>query len=212
MLHYTDRGQGEPVLLLMGGPGVPGAGLESVATMIAKTARAIVPDQRGSGRSIPADPAAITLDATLADFEALRMELGFERWTVWGCSWGGMLALDYAAKFPGSVKAIILVGSGGTSWSRYRSVFADNMEVRMTAEERTARDTSSQPDAKARDPQLAAVENTRARIPSQFYDRTKAVPALALFQPGREHYNPQAAALLIPAFEAGAPTREAAST
>jgi len=187
--------------------GVASAGLEPVATMIARTARAIAPDQRGSGHSIPTDPAAITVDPTLADFEALRVELGLERWTVWGCSWGGMLALDYAATFPGSVKALILVSSGGTSWASFRSVFADNMEARMTADERAAREYWSRPDVKARDPALAAVELMRARIPSQFYDRTKAFAALALFRPGREHYNPQAGAALIPAFEAGTDAR-----
>ena len=94
MLHYTDYGQGEPVLLLMGGPGISGTGLEPVARMIAKVGRAIVPDQRGSGVSMPKDAAAITLDATIADLEALRKELGLEKWTVWGCSWGGMPAVS----------------------------------------------------------------------------------------------------------------------
>src|ERR1019366_1011677 len=61
VLHYTDYGQGEPVLLLMGGPGISGAGLEPVARMIAKQGRAIVPDQRGSGKSMPTEATAITL-------------------------------------------------------------------------------------------------------------------------------------------------------
>jgi len=207
VLSYTDRGAGEPVLLLMGGPGVASVGLDPVAAMIAKSARAIVPDQRGSGRSIPTDPAAITLDGTLSDFEALRAELGLERWTVWGCSWGGMLAMDYAAKFPGSVKALVLVGSGGTSWASFRSAFGDNMAARMSADDRAAIEYWSRPEVKVRDPELAVAEAMRARLPSQFFDRGKAFPALALFQPGREHYNPQAGALLIPAFEADAATR-----
>jgi pimeloyl-ACP methyl ester carboxylesterase len=70
----------------MGGPGFSGDGMEPVAQMIAKRGRAIVPDQRGSGGSMPKDAKAITLDATLADLEALRKEIGLEKWTVWGCS------------------------------------------------------------------------------------------------------------------------------
>ena len=58
VLHYVDYGQGEPVLVLMGGPGVPGKGMEPVARIIAKRARAIVPDQRGSGASMPKETEA----------------------------------------------------------------------------------------------------------------------------------------------------------
>ena len=75
VLHYRDYGQGEPVLILMGGPGFSGEGMEPVAQMIAKKGRAIVPDQRGSGGSIPEDAKAVTLNATIADFEALREDL-----------------------------------------------------------------------------------------------------------------------------------------
>ncbi|HVT72552.1 MAG TPA: alpha/beta fold hydrolase [Lacunisphaera sp.] len=210
VLHYTDHGQGEPVLLLMGGPGIPGAGLEPVARMIAKVGRAIVPDQRGSGRSMPADPAAITLDATLADLEALRKELGLEKWTVWGCSWGGMLAMDYAAKFPPSVKALVLVDSGGVSWASFKKAMADNMSARMDADDRAALRYWSQPEVVARDPGQAAVERMRAGLPSSFYDRTKAWEAIALFQPGKERFNPEAGAQLEPAYDQGAAARREA--
>ena len=207
VLHYTDYGQGEPVLLLMGGPGIPGTGLESVARMISKKGRALVPDQRGSGKSIPTDVAAITLDATLADFEALRKELGLEKWTVWGCSWGGMLALDYASKFPGSIKGLMLVGSGGTSWASFSKAMTDNMNARMGADDRAALRYWSQPEVVARDSGQAAIECMRAGLPSQFYDRTKTFEAIALFKPGKEHYNPEASKQLKPAYEQGAASR-----
>lgn len=207
LLHYVDYGQGEPVLVLMGGPGVPGRGIEPVAQSIAKRARAIVPDQRGSGASIPKEAEAITLDATLADFEALRKALDLERWTVWGCSWGGMLALDYASKFPGSLKGLVLVGSGGTSYASFATAFGDNMTARMSADDRAAQRYWSQPTVVAHDPVRAAAEGVRAIIPSQFYDRAKAVEAIAVFKVGREYYNPDAGKRLLPAFEQGAAAR-----
>lgn len=207
LFHYKDYGSGEPILVLMGGPGVPGDGIAPVALMIAKRARALVPDQRGSGGSIPKDPQAITLATTLADFEALRTALGFERWTVWGCSWGGMLALDYAAKFPGSIKALVLVDSGGASWASFAKAFGDNMSARMSPDDRAAQRYWSQPEVVARDPARAAAEGVRAILPSQFYDRTRAQEAIAVFEPGREHYNPEAGQRLNPEFEAGAAAR-----
>jgi proline iminopeptidase len=206
VLHYKDYGQGEPVLLLMGGPGFSGEGLEPVAQMIAKRGRAIVPDQRGSGGSIPINAKAITLDATVADLEALRKDLGLEKWTVWGCSWGGMLALDYASKFPSRIKGLILADSGGASWD-FAKDFADNMKARMSADDMSAQQYWTQPDIISKDPMRAAVETMRAILPSQFYDRTKVHQAIAIMKPGKEHYNPEAGDLLIPAFEEGTPAR-----
>lgn len=201
ILHYKDYGQGEPVLILMGGPGFSGEGMEPVAQMIAKRGRAIVPDQRGSGGSIPKDAEAITLDATLADLEALRVELGFTKWSVWGCSWGGMLAMDYASKFPNSLKGLVLVGSGGTSWGSFYKAFSDNMNARMNADDRSAQKYWSQPDVVAQDPMRAEIERIRAILPSQFYDRSKASQAIVILKPGKEHYNPEADNFLVPDYE-----------
>ena len=210
VLHYVDYGKGEPVLVLMGGPGLSGEGMEPVAQIIARRARAIVPDQRGSGGSIPKTAEAITLEGTLADLEALRQALGIEKWTVWGCSWGGALALEYASKFPSSLKGLVLVGSGPASPAPFGSAFADNMAARMSADDRAAQRYWSQPDVITRDPERAAVEVLRAIIPSQFYDRDKANEAIAVFKPGREHYNPEAAQYLGPAYDRGAAARVAA--
>lgn len=206
VLHYRDCGQGEPVLMLMGGPGFSGEGLEPVAQMIAKRARAIVPDQRGSGGSIPKDLKAVTLDATIGDFEALRKELGLEKWTLWGCSWGGMMALDYASKIPSSIKALIIVGSGGPSWA-FAGAFFDNMKARMSPDDLSAREYWSRPDVVSKDPERADIEQIRAILPSQFYDRTKAHEAIAIMKAGKEHYNPEAGQYLGAAYGETAPTR-----
>jgi proline iminopeptidase len=207
VLHYKDYGKGEPVLVLMGGPGFSGEGMEPVAQMIAKKGRAIVPDQRGSGGSIPKDAEAIILDATVADFEALREELGLAKWTVWGCSWGGMLAMDYASKFPDSLKGLVLVGSGGTSWASFYKEFSDNMTARMSADDRAALKYWSQPDVVAQDPMRAEIEGIRAILPSQFHDRSKAHQAIAILKVGREHYNPDAGNYLVPDYEKRAAAR-----
>jgi proline iminopeptidase len=207
VLHYKDYGQGEPVLILMGGPGFSGDGMDPVAQMIAKRGRAIVPDQRGSGRSMPKDPKAITLDATIADLEALRVDLGFTKWTVWGCSWGGMLAMDYASKFPDSLKGLVLVSSGGTSWASFYKAFSDNMTARMSADDRAAQKYWSQPDVIAKDPMRSEIEGIRAILPSQFYDRSKVHQAIAILKVGKEHYNSEAGNFLVPDYEQQAAVR-----
>jgi proline iminopeptidase len=206
VLHYADYGQGEPVLLIVGGPGLSGEWLEPVAQVIAKQARAILPDPRGGGKSLPKEDAGITLDATLADFEALRAELGLTSWTVLGHSWGGMLALDYAAKYPASVKALVLLDSGGTSWASMWGPFMDNITSRMTPDERAARQYWSQKEVYDSDPYRAEVEIARYILPAYFYDRAKALPLLAALKAGKEHLNP-AAGRLIGEYDKGAAAR-----
>src|SRR6476660_614183 len=51
-LHYQTMGRGEPVLILSGGPGAPSTYLEPVYEDVARHARAILLDQRGTGRSV----------------------------------------------------------------------------------------------------------------------------------------------------------------
>jgi len=46
----------------------------------------------------------------VADIERLRTLLGFERWLVFGGSWGSTLALDYAATHPRRCAGLILRG------------------------------------------------------------------------------------------------------
>ena len=209
VLHYTDFGQGEPVLVLMGGPGMYGAPMTPVAQMIAKRARAILPDQRGTGQSMPKDAGGLTMDATLADFEALRKDLGLQQWFVLGNSWGGMVALDYAAKYPSSIKGLLLVGSGGASFG-FAALYAQNRIPRMTADERAAAKYWAQPDVVARDPDRAAIENLRAISPSTLYDRTKIFDFIAYLTPGKEFYNPEAARLLAADYDKGSSGREEA--
>jgi len=191
-LHYKDYGQGDPVLVITGGPGFSAQLMEPVAEMIAKKARAILPDPRGAGRSMTKTDEAITLEGTLLDFEALRQTLGLKQWTVLGCSWGGMLALEYAAKFPNSLNALILLDSGGPSWASFGRPFSDNITSRMTPDDRASRKYWSQKDVAAKDPQRATVEVLRAMLPAYFYDRTKSLPLIAGLKEGKEHYNPGA--------------------
>lgn len=199
VLHYQDFGQGEPVLVLMGGPGMAAEAMEPVAGMIAKRGRAILPDQRGTGKSIPKEAKAITLDATVEDFEALRKHLGIQRWTVLGSSWGGMMALDYTAKRPNSIKGIVLVGSGGASFAGTR-FYAQNRQPRMSEDDRAAEAYWSRPEVVARDPERAAVERMRSWIPAVFYDRTKAPEFIAYLKPGKAYYNTEAGDLLAKEF------------
>ncbi len=102
---------GQPWLVLHGGPGSGGnPGL--LQPFDPARHRAILPDQRGSGRSRPrGSTRRNTLDTLVGDLEALRHHLGVVRWSVLGGSWGATLALRYAARHPEAVEHLVLRGT-----------------------------------------------------------------------------------------------------
>ncbi len=98
-------GDGEPIVFLSGGPGMPDY-LEEVAKLVPGR-RVVTYDQRGTGGSTVTD-GDYSIDAHVADLEQLREHLGAERLHLFGHSWGGMLAQLYATAHIGSVASLFL--------------------------------------------------------------------------------------------------------
>jgi pimeloyl-ACP methyl ester carboxylesterase len=103
--------------------------------------RVLMLDQRGTGRSTPvgtslaggAEQQAAYLrhfraDAIVADAEAIRTELGVERWSVLGQSFGGFCAMRYLSAAPGSLREVLFTGGvppiGVPADEVYRATFA----------------------------------------------------------------------------------------
>ncbi|HUZ00142.1 MAG TPA: prolyl aminopeptidase [Thermomicrobiaceae bacterium] len=105
---------GKPALYLHGGPG-SGCTPGQRRFFDPAVYRAVLFDQRGSGRSRPlasepdADLSANTTQHLIADIERLRHLLEIERWAVvMGLSWGTTLGLAYAEAHPEQVDALVL--------------------------------------------------------------------------------------------------------
>jgi proline iminopeptidase len=92
-LHFHEYGKGEPVILLTGGPGAGYVQLEPVAKPISKTHRAILLEQRGTGRSIPVpyDSSTINMCAALGDINRIIDHLKLGQAHLVGHSWGACL-------------------------------------------------------------------------------------------------------------------------
>jgi proline iminopeptidase len=58
----------------------------------------------------------MTWDNLTADADALRETLGFEKWAVLGHSFGGMVALEYALRYPQSLSHLLLLDTCGDIW------------------------------------------------------------------------------------------------
>ncbi|HKJ48382.1 MAG TPA: alpha/beta fold hydrolase, partial [Christiangramia sp.] len=106
VIAFQTFGEGFPVLIINGGPGMNSRGFESLAKILSDNNRTIIYDQRGTGESFLKDMNAsnMTMDHMVEDIESLRDHLGYDNWIVFGQSFGGMLAYAYAAKYPERVK------------------------------------------------------------------------------------------------------------
>ncbi|MET9103091.1 MULTISPECIES: alpha/beta fold hydrolase [Streptomyces] len=108
-LAYHLRGDGDPLVVLPGGPMRASRYLGDLGGL-AERRRLVLLDLRGTGDSAaPADPASYRCDRQVEDVEALRVRLGLERMDLLGHSAGGSLATLYAARYPERVSRLALV-------------------------------------------------------------------------------------------------------
>jgi pimeloyl-ACP methyl ester carboxylesterase len=113
MMHVEVHGERRaPYLLLVHGICSSRAQWRPNLTALAEVASPVVVELLGHGRSeSPADPDAYTVAAYIARFEALRTELGAERWAICGQSFGAGLTLNYALAHPERITAQVFTNS-----------------------------------------------------------------------------------------------------
>ena len=100
----------KPVAFVIhGGPGSDHSGFRGPLGPLAERLQLVYFDHRGSGRSARGDKAKYTLDENVEDMEALRRYLGLGAIVSVGTSYGGMVAMAHAAKYPDSVSHLVLV-------------------------------------------------------------------------------------------------------
>ena len=104
-----------------GGPGLDHVSLTSFR-QLADRHTVVLYDHRCNGRSTGAPVTSMTWENLTADADALREELGFERWAVLGHSFGGHVALEYALRYPERVSRLVLLDTAGDArWSQEKA-------------------------------------------------------------------------------------------
>jgi pimeloyl-ACP methyl ester carboxylesterase len=121
-------GEDRPYLVfLQGGPGFeatrPTAPPSGWMERALKDYRLLLLDQRGTGRSTPlgdipgdtpeAQAAYMThfrADSIVRDAELIRQELGVERWSILGQSFGGFCAMTYLSFAPEGLEGVMITG------------------------------------------------------------------------------------------------------
>jgi proline iminopeptidase len=98
------------LLVLHGGPGADHRYLLPQLLELGDEHELVFYDQRGGGQSRTDDPAPITWQTHVEDFDAIARELGLVTREIVGYSWGGLLAMLYALTsadaVPGSLSPV----------------------------------------------------------------------------------------------------------
>jgi proline iminopeptidase len=109
-IWYESEGQGKEILLLHpGGPGASHDYFHPWFSALRDRARVIYIDPFGTGKSDRAKrPTEYSLAGEVDDIEAIRKALHLGRINLLGHSYGGVVALSYAVKYPQSLKRLII--------------------------------------------------------------------------------------------------------
>lgn len=131
-LYVKVAGTGTPLLYIHGGPGSGSYWFERLSGEFMEQHFTVVYlDQRGVGRSTSPANADYSMDRLTMDFEEVRKELGYENWLTLGHSFGGILQMGYAERYPEANKGMIMLnctldlnGSACESWLPKAAEFA----------------------------------------------------------------------------------------
>lgn len=154
---YGTAGPATPVIVANGGPGLSHVYMlqNDVWTRLAQHRQIVFYDQRGTGKSKHVKPdAAWGMDAQVADLEAVRAKFGFAKFDLVGDSYGGLLAMAYAAAHPEHVEKLVLSDSAAPAWKDIVRVLPDvypDVLEQIAAREKDAGSGSDALDQRIRD-------------------------------------------------------------
>lgn len=123
-LFVNVKGTGPACLYIHGGPGSGSYWLEEFSgDFLEQNFRMIYLDQRGVGRSSSPVKKDYSMERMIKDFEEIRVSLGINQWLTLGHSFGGILQMGYANRFPNAISGMIFINctldmndSFSTSW------------------------------------------------------------------------------------------------
>ncbi len=180
--YYQSFGNGEPLIVLHGGPGLDHTYFLPQMQELASNYRLIFYDQRACGRSsISVQPETISMDGFVEDLEALRQQMGLDQINLMGHSWGGLLAMHYSIKYPQHLKSLILCNSVGAT-TEGREQEAAILQSRRTKTDSVEQGYVLESEA-YKSGQIGAYQDIfRILFRPQFYDRKKTRELTLTFQ------------------------------
>jgi len=136
-LYAREIGHGTAIIVLHGGPDFDHSYLVPDLDRLADSFRLIYYDQRGRGRSADGvKPEDVTLASDVADIEKVRQHFKLDSVVLLGHSWGTVLALEYALRYPERVSRLILMNPAPASTDDYKELRKEWLETRPDDTER----------------------------------------------------------------------------
>ncbi|HTI04664.1 MAG TPA: alpha/beta hydrolase [Gemmatimonadales bacterium] len=178
-LFTRQVGSGPLVVVLHGGPGASHDYLLPQYDLLAQERSLFYYDQRGGGQSPVPRETPVGWREHVGDLDDIRTQLGLDRLTLCGYSWGGLLAVLYFLEHPERVERLALVSPASIT-AAYREQFEEEFARRMAAPEITAeRDALRASGLRERDPaayQKRAFELSVAGYFRDFRDAKNLTP------------------------------------
>ena len=136
-LYAREVGKGTAIIVLHGGPDFDHSYLLPEMDRLSDSYHLIYYDQRGRGRSADGvKPEDVTLASDIADIEKIRQYYHLDSVVLLGHSWGTVLALEYALRYPGRVSHLILINPAPASTDDYKQLRNDWLQKRAADMER----------------------------------------------------------------------------
>ena len=136
-LYSREVGQGTAIIVLHGGPDFDHSYLLPELDHLSDSFHLIYYDQRGRGRSADrVKPEDVTLASDIADVDKVRQYFHLDSVVLLGHSWGTVLALEYALRYPQWVSRMILMNPGPASTDDYKQLRKEWLEKRPDDMER----------------------------------------------------------------------------
>ena len=112
LVSYGNQMREKPIAFLIhGGPGADHTSYKPTFSALSDKMQLVYFDHRGQGRSARGNKSTYTLDQNVEDMEALRRHLGLGKMIAIGSSYGGMVALTYAIRYPQNLSHLIVIAT-----------------------------------------------------------------------------------------------------
>jgi proline iminopeptidase len=125
-LNVAERGNGYPIIVLHGGPGLDHHMFGDYLDPLCDQFRLILVDQRAQGRSEMCNSSTWTLGQMAKDIMLLANAMDLEKYAVLGHSYGAFVVLQNAVDYPGHASQTIV--SSGLPSAKYLTNVWQNLE------------------------------------------------------------------------------------
>ena len=175
-LHYQEKGEGEPFILLHGN-GEDGSYFGHQMDYFSRQYRMIAVDTRGHGKS-PRGTAPFTIGQFADDLKDFMDELNISKAVILGFSDGANIAMKFVLKYPERVKALILNGGnlnakGVKPTTQIPIEIGYRIATKFVEKSQKARENAEMLGLMVNDPNIEAEELSKITVPTLVICGTK---------------------------------------